>query len=91
MQKVQATKQTQGLKGSALIFGAMSLPTEAEIMASFPSKYTADMLLRRFFATLDPSISKFSCLIMYKIKKTNNLYSACPRPDVLERGMHVPV
>ncbi|EGD96107.1 C6 transcription factor [Trichophyton tonsurans CBS 112818] len=55
VQKVQATKQTQDLKGSALIFGAMSLPTEAEIMASFPSRYTADMLLRRFFATLDPS------------------------------------
>ncbi|EEQ34777.1 hypothetical protein McanCB56680_000134 [Microsporum canis] len=55
--KVQAAKQTQDLKGSALIFGAMSLPTEAEIMASFPSRYTADMLLRRFFSTLDPSIT----------------------------------
>ncbi|KAK2873503.1 hypothetical protein FQN49_002319, partial [Arthroderma sp. PD_2] len=56
VQKVQAAKQTQDLKGSALIFGATSLPTEEEIMASFPSKYTADMLLQRFFSTHDPSI-----------------------------------
>ncbi|KAF3481982.1 uncharacterized protein GIQ15_04741 [Arthroderma uncinatum] len=55
--KVQAAKQTQDLKGSALIFGAMSMPTEGEIMASFPSKYTADMLLQRFFSSHDPSIT----------------------------------
>ncbi|KAK2741902.1 hypothetical protein FQN57_005461 [Myotisia sp. PD_48] len=44
MEKVKAAHKSEDLSGSALIFGAMKMPTESEIMSSFPSKYTTDML-----------------------------------------------
>lgn len=56
LKKVQAAKSDQDLPGSALIFGAMKPPNRAEIMTSFPSKNTADILITRYFSTFDPSI-----------------------------------
>ena len=62
VEKVQASKNKPDcLSGAALIFGAVKPPTESEIMSSFPSKYTTDILVNRFFATHDPCISKLSC------------------------------
>ncbi|EEP76710.1 conserved hypothetical protein [Uncinocarpus reesii 1704] len=56
MERVQAANGDQDLSSSALIFGAMKPPNRAEIMASFPSKYTTDILIARYFNTFDPSI-----------------------------------
>jgi hypothetical protein len=56
MEKVQEAHKDQDFSGPALVFGAMKPPNEAEIMSSFPSKYTTDILIARFFNTYDPAI-----------------------------------
>ncbi|EAS33271.3 C6 transcription factor [Coccidioides immitis RS] len=56
MEKVRAANSEQDLPSSALIFGAMKPSNKAEIMSSFPSKYTTDILVARYFNTYDPSI-----------------------------------
>lgn len=55
-QIVQSHKDPHN-SSSALIFGMTNPPNEAEIMASFPSKYTADILISRYFNSADPYIS----------------------------------
>ncbi|GKZ95407.1 hypothetical protein AnigIFM59636_009413 [Aspergillus niger] len=54
-QKLEATKLPTDVSGSALLFGATKPLTRAEIMSSFPSKYTTDMLIERYFSCYDPS------------------------------------
>ncbi|KAI1970504.1 hypothetical protein LOZ51_006824 [Ophidiomyces ophidiicola] len=56
MEKVRAANRDHDLSSSALIFGTMKSSTKAELLALFPSKYTADILVARYFNTLDPSI-----------------------------------
>lgn len=55
MEKVQATGKGQEVFGSPLLFGSVKPPSESEILSSFPSKYTADLLIDRYFNT-DPFI-----------------------------------
>ncbi|OOF96380.1 hypothetical protein ASPCADRAFT_206573 [Aspergillus carbonarius ITEM 5010] len=54
-EKLKATKLPTDVPGSALLFGATKPLTRAEIMSSFPSKYTTDMLIARYFSCYDPS------------------------------------
>ncbi|GAQ43444.1 C6 transcription factor [Aspergillus niger] len=54
-QKLEATKLPTDVSGSALLFGATKPLSRAEIMSSFPSKYTTDMLIERYFSCYDPS------------------------------------
>lgn len=55
MQKVSAIREKSHYPGTALLFGAMKPATRAEIMSSFPSKYTTDILIARFFNSRDPT------------------------------------
>ncbi|KAH8692204.1 putative C6 transcription factor [Talaromyces proteolyticus] len=59
--KKQYEEQAQKLKAakpeidtSMLLFGSVKAPSKAEIMASFPSRYTTDMLIARYFNTYSP-------------------------------------
>ncbi|PYI18848.1 putative C6 transcription factor [Aspergillus japonicus CBS 114.51] len=54
-EKLKTTQLPTDVQGSALLFGAMKPATRAEIMSSFPSKYTTDMLIARYFSCYDPS------------------------------------
>lgn len=58
MQKVSAIREKSHYPGTALLFGAMKPATRAEIMSSFPSKYTTDILIARFFNSRDPTACK---------------------------------
>ncbi|PGH26814.1 hypothetical protein AJ80_01580 [Polytolypa hystricis UAMH7299] len=53
MQKIEDKKGDKAYAPS-LIFGNMKKPSQAEIMSTFPSKYTTDMLMARYFNTYDP-------------------------------------
>ncbi|KAL1989020.1 hypothetical protein VTN96DRAFT_5783 [Rasamsonia emersonii] len=59
--KKQYEEQAQKIKASrpepdpsTLLFGSMKPASKAEIMASFPSRYTTDMLIARYFNTYSP-------------------------------------
>ncbi|KAL1954697.1 hypothetical protein VTO42DRAFT_801 [Malbranchea cinnamomea] len=54
--QIVASHKDPSSSQSALIFGVANQATEAEIRASFPSKYIADILISRYFAESDPSI-----------------------------------
>ncbi|EAA63774.1 hypothetical protein AN1518.2 [Aspergillus nidulans FGSC A4] len=54
-EKLKATKLPTDVPGSTLLFGAMKATSRAEIMSSFPSKYTTDMLIARYFNCYDPA------------------------------------
>ncbi|PWY89284.1 hypothetical protein BO70DRAFT_164721 [Aspergillus heteromorphus CBS 117.55] len=54
-EKLKSTKLPTDVPGSALLFGATKPLSRAEIMSSFPSKYTTDMLIARYFSSYDPS------------------------------------
>ncbi|KAL4977720.1 fungal-specific transcription factor domain-containing protein [Aspergillus desertorum] len=54
-EKLKATKLPTDVPGSTLLFGAMKVTSRAEIMSSFPSKYTTDMLIARYFNCYDPA------------------------------------
>ncbi|KAI1916806.1 hypothetical protein LOZ58_006683 [Ophidiomyces ophidiicola] len=56
MEKVRAANRDHDLSSSALIFGTMKSSTKTELLALFPSKYTADILVARYFNTLDSSM-----------------------------------
>ncbi|KAL2009577.1 hypothetical protein VTN00DRAFT_5384 [Thermoascus crustaceus] len=55
-EKVKASRKDIDFPGSALLFGATKPPSRAEIMSSFPSRYTTDILIARYFNSYDPSI-----------------------------------
>lgn len=64
--KKQYEEQAQRLKAqkpevdtSMLLFGSIKSPTKGEVMASFPSRYTTDMLIARYFNTYSPATRKF--------------------------------
>lgn len=57
-EKVKASRKDIDFPGSALLFGATKPPSRAEIMSSFPSRYTTDILIARYFNSYDPSTRK---------------------------------
>ncbi|PGH12733.1 hypothetical protein AJ79_04094 [Helicocarpus griseus UAMH5409] len=54
VQKIEEANKEQDFCGPSLIFGAMKPPSEKEIMSSFPSRYTTDILISRYFTNYDP-------------------------------------
>ncbi|KAL4798292.1 hypothetical protein BDV19DRAFT_377164 [Aspergillus venezuelensis] len=54
-EKLKATQLPTDVPGSTLLFGAMKVTSRAEIMSSFPSKYTTDILIARYFNCYDPA------------------------------------
>ncbi|KAJ5762993.1 hypothetical protein N7533_001674 [Penicillium manginii] len=54
-EKVKATRPRTDVPESTLLFGAMKPLSRPEIMSSLPSKYTADLLVARYFNTYDPA------------------------------------
>lgn len=57
-EKLQATREPTDVPGSALLFGASKPASRAEIMSSFPSRYTTDILVARYFGSYDPATRK---------------------------------
>ncbi|KGY15821.1 hypothetical protein PABG_11056 [Paracoccidioides brasiliensis Pb03] len=49
LEKMKAESNEQDLSGPSLLFGAVKPPSATEILSSFPSRYTADMLITRYF------------------------------------------
>lgn len=56
--KAANEKKKNPQPGSVLLFGATNPASLTEILASFPSRYTADILVKRYFAFNDPSARK---------------------------------
>ncbi|KAL2444480.1 Zn(2)-C6 fungal-type transcription factor mpsB [Exophiala dermatitidis] len=57
MEKVEQVRKSMGTDagaGPALLFGASVPPSRGEIMAQIPSRYMCDILIGRYFNTLDP-------------------------------------
>ncbi|OAX78854.1 hypothetical protein ACJ72_06832 [Emergomyces africanus] len=54
IEKIQAANNEPHFAAPPLIFGAMKPPSEKEILSNFPSKYTADILIKRYFERYDP-------------------------------------
>ncbi|KAL4925468.1 Zn(II)2Cys6 transcription factor [Aspergillus undulatus] len=54
-ERLKATQLPTDVPGSTLLFGAMKVTSRAEIMSSFPSKYTTDILIARYFNCYDPA------------------------------------
>lgn len=54
-EKIKATRLPTDVPGSTLLFGGTKTISREEIMASFPSRYTADILVARYFNHYDPS------------------------------------
>ncbi|OJD17077.1 hypothetical protein AJ78_02826 [Emergomyces pasteurianus Ep9510] len=54
IEKIQAANNEPHFAAPPLIFGAMNPPSEKEILSNFPSKYTADILINRYFDCYDP-------------------------------------
>ncbi|KAF7508990.1 hypothetical protein GJ744_008546 [Endocarpon pusillum] len=50
----QTRKDRNDDSGPALLFGASKPPPRAEILSQLPSKYLTDILVARYFSTLDP-------------------------------------
>ena len=73
MEKVQAASEDQDFSGPALVFGPMKPPSQAEIMSSFPSKYTTDILISRYFNTYDPAIR--ACFMCWPLHLFGSLTS----------------
>ncbi|KAF2807022.1 uncharacterized protein BDZ99DRAFT_90074 [Mytilinidion resinicola] len=55
-QKFKAEHQEEYQPGTAFLFGAQKPTTHAEILAAFPLKPTADILITRYFNTYDPGL-----------------------------------
>ncbi|PLN82726.1 putative C6 transcription factor [Aspergillus taichungensis] len=53
-ERLDAARLPTDVPGSALLFGATKPASRAEIMSSFPSKYTTDILVARYFNSYDP-------------------------------------
>ncbi|THC98523.1 hypothetical protein EYZ11_002031 [Aspergillus tanneri] len=53
-EKLKTTMPPTDVSGSALLFGVNKPATREEIMSSFPSKYTTDILIARYFSCYDP-------------------------------------
>ncbi|KAF9894375.1 hypothetical protein FE257_007878 [Aspergillus nanangensis] len=54
-EKIKAIRPPTDVPGSTLLFGGTKTISREEIMASFPSKYTTDILVARYFNYYDPS------------------------------------
>lgn len=54
-EKFNTSKLPSDVPGSTLLLGAMKPASRAEIMSSFPSRYTSDMLIARYFNSYDPA------------------------------------
>ncbi|RLM00718.1 hypothetical protein CFD26_107814 [Aspergillus turcosus] len=54
-EKFKATSFPSDVPGSTLLLGVMKPASRAEIMSSFPSRYTTDMLIARYFNSYDPA------------------------------------
>ncbi|KAE8556731.1 fat storage-inducing transmembrane protein 2 [Talaromyces marneffei ATCC 18224] len=52
----QLLKRTPDDPGPTLLFGTSQLLGHGEILAHIPSRYTCDMLMERYFKTLDPAL-----------------------------------
>ncbi|EAW15208.1 putative C6 transcription factor [Aspergillus clavatus NRRL 1] len=55
VEKIKTAQSPTDIPGSTLLFGAMKPTSRAEIMSSFPSRYTTDMLIARYFNCYDPA------------------------------------
>ena len=53
-EKLKTTMPPTDVSGSALLFGTNKAASREEIMSSFPSKYTTDILIARYFSCYDP-------------------------------------
>ena len=60
-ERLDASRLPTDVPGSALLFGATKPASRAEIMSSFPSKYTTDILVARYFNSYDPCTCKLDC------------------------------
>ncbi|QSS55490.1 C6 transcription factor [Histoplasma capsulatum var. duboisii H88] len=55
VEKIQATNnEQQHFAFTPLLFGAMKTPSEKEVLSNFPSKYTTDIILDRYFNHHEP-------------------------------------
>ncbi|KAJ5085319.1 hypothetical protein N7532_010090 [Penicillium argentinense] len=54
-EKIKVARPRTDVPESTLLFGAMKPLSRPEIMSSLPSKYTADLLVARYFNTYDPA------------------------------------
>lgn len=52
---IVASHRDPGTSQSALIFGSVNAASEADVIALFPSRYLADILISRFFGDPDPT------------------------------------
>ncbi|PGH03355.1 hypothetical protein GX51_04086 [Blastomyces parvus] len=52
--KIQAANNEPHFAAPPLLFGAMKPPSEKEILSNFPSRYTTDILINRYFDHYDP-------------------------------------
>ncbi|KAK1143201.1 hypothetical protein N8T08_006899 [Aspergillus melleus] len=55
VEKLKTTMPPTDVSGSALLFGTNKAASREEIMSSFPSKYTTDILIARYFSCYDPA------------------------------------
>lgn len=65
-EKLKGTELPTDVPSSGLLFGAMKPTSRAEIMSSFPSKYTTDMLIARYFNCNDPATRMYSLFGLFK-------------------------
>ncbi|KAF2756628.1 hypothetical protein EJ05DRAFT_502124 [Pseudovirgaria hyperparasitica] len=56
LKRVQASQGTEARPGMTYLLGSTKPATHAEILASFPPKQSADLLITRYFNTYDPSL-----------------------------------
>ncbi|KAF2019902.1 hypothetical protein BU24DRAFT_129030 [Aaosphaeria arxii CBS 175.79] len=56
LKRYQANHNEEISPGTAFLFGAAKPTTQAELLARFPVKQTADILVTRYFNTYDPGI-----------------------------------
>ncbi|EQL28822.1 hypothetical protein, variant [Blastomyces dermatitidis ATCC 26199] len=54
VEKIEAANNEPHFAAPPLLFGAMKPPSEKEILSNFPSRYTTDILINRYFDHYDP-------------------------------------
>lgn len=69
--------------GPALLFGSSRTASRSEIVSQLPSKYFCDLMVDRYFSTLDPGL----CMLRHAviIGKANN-FRHSPSANVLRAG-----
>ncbi|KLJ10812.1 hypothetical protein EMPG_13813 [Blastomyces silverae] len=81
IEKIQAANNEPHFAAPPLLFGAMKPPSEKEILSNFPSRYTTDMLINRYFEHYDPFTRKPLIPVKITSDALANLH-----PDII----HVP-